>query len=215
MKKSGVIYGIGKRDKKVKDCSPYILQLWKNMLKRCYSVSYHLAQPTYSDCKVCDKWLIYSNFERWVLSQDNWQDKELDKDILSLGCKLYSEDTCMFVPQEINKLLTVKSISKEREFPIGVSYNSSTKLYHANCGMGSKGKTFNKAAKSAWEAYVLYLNSKMYYVKTLIGTHGEYIDGVLFSYLDYLEEELGYCNKTGNYRVGFFFEDYLEGLENK
>ena len=41
--------------------------------------------------------------------QQNSEGRYLDKDILVRGNKLYSPDTCLFVPQEINNLLTVQN----------------------------------------------------------------------------------------------------------
>ena len=37
------------------------------MLERCYSEFYHVSNPCYVDCKVCDEWLNYSNFVEWYL----------------------------------------------------------------------------------------------------------------------------------------------------
>ena len=47
---------------------------------------------------------------------------ELDKDILYKGNKVYSPDTCVFVPQGINSLF-VKANKLRGDLPIGVSRN--------------------------------------------------------------------------------------------
>ena len=44
---------------------------------------------------------------------------ELDKDILVKGNKIYSPDTCCFVPKEVNTVFT-KRQSKRGDYPIGV-----------------------------------------------------------------------------------------------
>jgi hypothetical protein len=80
---------------------------WHNMLKRCYSEASHAVQPTYKECGVCDEWLIFSRFRSWMEKQD-WRGKELDKDILRPGNKVYSPDNCMFVTRQINSLLHVR-----------------------------------------------------------------------------------------------------------
>ena len=46
----------------------------------------------------------------------------LDKDILFKGNKIYSSETCVFVPQSIN-MLFVKRDSKRGNLPIGVGFN--------------------------------------------------------------------------------------------
>ena len=51
------------------------------------------------------------------------QDWHLDKDILCPDCKIYSPETCTFVPTDINFLFT-KRQNKRGAYPIGVSYKS-------------------------------------------------------------------------------------------
>ncbi len=74
------------------------------MLKRCYSETYHKQKPSYIDCYVCDEWLKLSNFKSWMQKQD-WEGKQLDKDILVEGNKVYSPETCVFVSNEVNQFI--------------------------------------------------------------------------------------------------------------
>ena len=48
------------KDKYGKLIREYIL--WHNMLRRCYSDKYHEKRPTYKDCTVCNRWLVFANF---------------------------------------------------------------------------------------------------------------------------------------------------------
>jgi hypothetical protein len=97
---------------------------WTNMLKRCYSDAYHRGEPSYSDCSVCDEWKDYQNYAEWYNKNIYSADELvcLDKDLRVKGNKLYSPDTCVFLPVTLNKLLinTSKSIG---EYPVGVSYH--------------------------------------------------------------------------------------------
>lgn len=77
---------------------------WHGMFKRCYSDKAHKQRPKYAGCTVCDEWKVFSNFKRWMKLQD-WEGKDIDKDIAITGNKIYSPNTCIFVTQEINKLL--------------------------------------------------------------------------------------------------------------
>lgn len=116
-----LVYGVG-----INDCprgttkKDKIYKVWSGMLKRCYSEDYHKQRPTYIDCKVCDEWLTFSKFSEWVKTQD-WEGKQLDKDIITPGNKVYSPDNCMFVTQAINSLLTV-SKSNKGDLPVGVFF---------------------------------------------------------------------------------------------
>lgn len=93
-------------------------KVWRSMIERCYSNKYQERQPTYVGCEVCNEWLYFSNFKKWF--EENYVDGyALDKDILIKGNKVYSPQTCCFVPQEINKLL-LKHDRKRGEYPIGI-----------------------------------------------------------------------------------------------
>ena len=101
--------------------------LWKNMLERCYSDIFKKKRPTYEGCKVSDNFLYYEYFYEWCNKQigfgnDGWQ---MDKDLLIKGNKVYSEDSCIFLPREINQVL-VKCTASRGKYLIGV-YGSKTK----------------------------------------------------------------------------------------
>lgn len=83
-------------------CHYYIT--WKSMLERCYSARVQNEYPTYIGCAVVDEWLRFSGFKAWMETQD-WENKCLDKDILTPGNKLYGPDTCVFVPHKINTFM--------------------------------------------------------------------------------------------------------------
>lgn len=99
---------------------------WKRMLDRCYSPKYHAHHPTYADCRVCDAWLTFSNFKVWMETQD-YKGKQLDKDMLVHGNKLYSEETCAFVTPQLN--LFVQRPATPRDLPLGVYQNKKDHRY--------------------------------------------------------------------------------------
>jgi len=132
---------------------PY--RAWKNMLGRCYDPILHERQPTYIGCEVCPEWLIFSNFELWFLTQD-WQGKELDKDIISQGNKVYSPATCCFISSQLNTLLVARDAARGA-CPMGVSWCKQNKKYRAKIGIGGKSKhlgRFNimEEAKAAYDS---------------------------------------------------------------
>ena len=73
----------GKRRRKVVWRCPYYSR-WESMLSRVYSKNYHLRRPTYKGCSVCEEWLLFSNFKKWVDEQPcgDWENRHLDKDLL-------------------------------------------------------------------------------------------------------------------------------------
>lgn len=79
--------------------------LWYQMLRRCYDREQMERKQgrTYSDCYVCDRWFMLSNFAADIKKLDGYTDWEtkvgycLDKDIRVPGNKVYSPSTCSFV----------------------------------------------------------------------------------------------------------------------
>ncbi|MDY3948892.1 MAG: hypothetical protein SOZ04_06040 [Bacilli bacterium] len=81
---------------------------WANMLERCYSAKYQAKHPTYIGTIAYYEWLNYQNFAKWFYNNFYEIENEtmcLDKDLLSGDNKIYSHNTCCFLPQSINKVL--------------------------------------------------------------------------------------------------------------
>lgn len=117
-------------------CPVYVV--WLSMLKRCYSPKYQQTRPTYKGCSVAPDWHSFMKFREWWLSSyvDGYQ---LDKDILVTGNKVYSADTCLYVPQWLNLFTVVRNASRG-ELPIGVALRKggNNKQYQAVCSAGGK-----------------------------------------------------------------------------
>lgn len=96
-------YEGGERKLKILWQCPYYVK-WRSMLNRCYSARYHKNKPTYIGCYVCEEWLTFSNFKAWMETQD-WERKELDKDLLMEGNKEYGPNFCVFISRELNLFL--------------------------------------------------------------------------------------------------------------
>jgi hypothetical protein len=109
---------------------------WTHMLDRCYSEKYHDRRPTYKGCTVSEEWLVFSNFRDWMIKQD-WEGRELDKDILVQGNKEYSPKACIFVSSAINGLLSDHRASRG-PYPIGMSWSKSNNKFKATCSITGK-----------------------------------------------------------------------------
>lgn len=114
---------------------------WKSMLERCYSKKFQIKNPAYIGCEVSDEWLTFSNFKAWMKSQD-WEGKELDKDLLITGNRVYSKETCVFLDKEINQFTNERK-SARGEYPIGVCFNNWHKKLSALCRNPFSGKQEN------------------------------------------------------------------------
>ena len=124
-----MVCGIGIYDTDNVDCHNLSYRIWREMICRCYGKS-QLKRPSYIGCKVCEEWLTYSNYKEWY-DEHYIEGFEIDKDLLS--GKLYSPQTCVFLPSEINSFLVVKKHeNKKSKLPIGVFEGEGA--YIANCG---------------------------------------------------------------------------------
>lgn len=133
---------------------------WTSMLDRCLSDKRKAKFHTYKDATCCKEWLLFSNFKSWMEQQD-WEGKYLDKDLLVYQNKIYSPETCVFVPFEINNFL-LTSKSSRGDLPLGVTRVSKihgkytpTKQYAASCG-----HTFTKNNKRTSVRLGQYLTVK-------------------------------------------------------
>ena len=166
-KEKGLIYGIARNDAdydvevrngKIKVVCPFFRK-WFAMLSRCYNEINIKRNPSYYGCYVCDDWLAFSNFKSWMEKQD-WQGKELDKDLLVTGNKIYSPETCCFIPHEINVFM-VEGSSRRGTCLLGVTYVKKKKLYRPRCN-----NPFTKTTeelgqgKSEFEAHIKWKRRK-------------------------------------------------------
>lgn len=110
------------RSKRVWTCPYY--KVWRSMLCRCLSDSYKSLYETYNECSVAEEWKYLSSFIKWVDSQPNrdWQDCNLDKDILVRDNKIYSPETCIFISANINRFV-IDSNKIRGQFFLGVCPN--------------------------------------------------------------------------------------------
>ena len=183
------VYGIGitglqpTRDENGEKLDSYIC--WTDMLRRCYSAKYQEKQPTYKGCSVSECWLYYPNFKKWYdenYYNINNKTSQLDKDVLVKGNKVYSPDTCVFVPNFINSLFT-KRQNDRGAFPIGVYYNKTKKKYVAQLSVFKDGKKVRKHLgyfTTANEAFEVYKQAKEAYIKEIADEYKDKIPVELY-----------------------------------
>ena len=145
-------------------------ELWHSMLTRCYSDVYKKKRPTYGGCEVSDNFKSYEYFYEWCNKQigfgvnGNGNPFHLDKDLLIKGNKVYSEDSCVFIPQGINKVLT-KRESMRGEHLIGVHWHNASKAFKAQVSK-SKGKQEHLGSfNTEIEAFNAYKIAKESFIK--------------------------------------------------
>lgn len=140
-----------------------IKSILDNICNRCFNPnSYNYKNYGAKGIIVCDEWLNFQNFCQWYLDNSKWNlnnfDLDLDKDILSniqhLEQKVYSSNTCLLIPSELNRFL---------------------KGDNCNCGIFIKNKNFitkffNKF-NSFKEAKIFYAKKKYEHWEELINKY--------------------------------------------
>lgn len=172
----GVIYGVGDSTGAPRDHHAY--NQWKNMMMRCYSPSYQKKKPSYIGCTVCEEWLKYSVFFEWynIHYREGFQ---LDKDLLVSGNKVYSPDTCAYVPKRINLLFATHKAS--RSGSIGV-FPSPNGRYFVMCSTERNGN-HHGTYDTVSEAESVYKRVKEGEVRFQATQHKDELDRVIFNYL--------------------------------
>ena len=117
------VRGIGVNDVPLSTCGEGRLKnpvfaIWSSILTRVTSAK-PIHDP-YFDTTICLEWLRFSKFKEWV---DNpmsgyMEGYAIDKDIISPGSKIYSPETCCFVPTRINLLFVKHNTPSDK--PTGI-----------------------------------------------------------------------------------------------
>jgi len=185
--KRSLVYGVGVNDwvgavkvdgKKIKE-----YQLWSGVLKRCFTDGFKQSRPTYKDVTCSKEWLSMTNFVNDVSKMkgfglSGWC---LDKDILQKGNKLYSKDTCCFVPAEVNNLLTKRDNSRG-EFPVGVCFDKASGKFVAKLAINGKQKNLGRF-NTPEEAFQVYKLAKEAQIKVVAHKWQHILDERVFQAL--------------------------------
>ena len=145
--------------------------VWKGVIERSSSSTYKERFPSCKYVTVCDEWKDFQNFATWFYQQEFHKGKDekgrsyqLDKDVLLKGNKVYSPDTCCFIPPELNILLA-NSCAARGSLPLGVRQHRSKKFY---ASLQKFGKTVCLGTfNTPEEAFQAYKCAKEAHIKSL------------------------------------------------
>lgn len=176
----------GRDDKKSRS-----YKTWSSIVQRCYNDATILTSPTYSDVFVSDEWLIYSNFKAWFDANyvEGWH---VDKDIINAcASRLYSEENCAFVPQEINSLLLSCTKTYNSKLPQGVILNCTGTMYRAR--VSKRGKYVSLGTYPTKEcAFEAYREAKVEYIRELADKWRDSLDRKVYESLYTIEPKYPY-----------------------
>jgi len=158
-------------------------QLWVDMLKRC-NPTYHSKVLSYVGNTCSENFKSYTFFYEWCQQQKGFGGREshslrgswcLDKDLLTKGNKLYSEDTCVFIPQSVNKLIA-KHERQRGDYPIGVNWKKSNNCFIAQCNGRDVGRKHLGCFQTQEDAFLAYKTFKEALIKQVANEYKDLID---------------------------------------
>jgi hypothetical protein len=155
---------------------PKIYKAWDGIKTRSNCPSVWANRPNYKGCSVDDRWKDFQTFANDYINMVGYglPNRQLDKDILVKGNKVYGPDTCVLVPRDINILFTnAKNI--RGPYPVGIYYDQVLNRYCAR--MRKHGKRVHIGRyKTMQEAFEAYKNAKEAHIKVMADLYKHELD---------------------------------------
>lgn len=113
---------------RLRDMKEY--RLWEGIIHRCYGIKdYSIRDASYKHAILEDRWIRFDYFLEdlpYIKNYDMWKSFykdypkiknifEFDKDTIVDGNKIYSRDTCMFIPKFINAGYTTHASAEVKQ----------------------------------------------------------------------------------------------------
>lgn len=142
----------------------------------------------------------FQEFVEWSMAEygynvrEPYKDKEryynLEKDILSSGAKVYSPDTCLFVPITINNFLCLKGADRGK-YPIGCWFNKRSNAFESGCTMGTGRQEFLGFYDNPMDAHAAWQKAKVAHGRSLCDKYREHTKMVegFSALLDKIEQD--------------------------
>jgi hypothetical protein len=146
--------------------------VWFNMKARCEDTrAYKARNAAYADTQ--NGFESFQHFAEWCQGEYGYRKRErngffwsLDKDLISIGNRVYSEDRCMFIPNRVNILFSGTRI--EREYPMGVCYYKPLNKLRSQSHSANGTKTHLGYFDCPEEAHLAYQKHKIEVFKLLL-----------------------------------------------
>jgi len=156
-------------------------KLWSGMLERCTEACW-VKNTSYTGCNVSDNFKHYTYFYRWCQTQIGFKSKDengdywqLDKDLLITGNKLYSEDTCVFLPRKLNGLF-VNCNNVKGNSPLGVYFEKGSGKFKVRCAGVDGNRVYLGRFSVEKLAFETYKSFKETVVKQLAEKYKDQLD---------------------------------------
>ena len=152
---------------------------WLGMMQRVTNEKVQAKHTSYKDCTISEDFKSFDYFKEWYncqigCDQDGWH---VDKDLLVKGNKIYSAETCVLLPQQINTLITGANAIRG-DLPKGVYYDKSKSVnsrYRARVSQEGKYVCYGSYSNPE-DAWLAYKGAKEAWVKVVAERWKDQID---------------------------------------
>lgn len=136
------------------------------MLSRCYCDNTRYRYKTYEDCEVCEEWKLFSNFKNWF-DENYIEGYDLDKDLLVKNNRIYSPETCLFVPHKLNTLFRELGRKKQcKSVGVTIQAKNRLKIFRASGRVNEKNTTLGQYSTED-EAHKAFVCAKIATVRKM------------------------------------------------
>lgn len=180
-KKTKKLYGVGENDFKqsIQNVDGKIIwqyRLWANILFRCYKEDKCIG---YRKNTIDEKWLSFNCFYNDINKipfneRYETHSYQVDKDILSKGLHHYSNDTVCFIPQQLNKILTLRTNARG-QYKLGVSFDKKSNKFRAQINKNGKRYVIGWYDNQD-DGYKAYCDAKNVYINEIANQYKNDID---------------------------------------
>jgi len=155
---------------------------WIGMMSRCYDEN-NPGDMSYADKTVCDEWHKFQVFAEWCQHQEGFRQEgwSLDKDLLIAGAKVYSPETCCFLPKSINSQL-----AKYSDETVGKCWLKPDGKYQVNYYKPAKGSRTCTTFESYDEACHFYDRTRFTQLREVLPKYRDQLSVAALERLDYL-----------------------------
>jgi hypothetical protein len=183
-----LVRGVGKYEKGEFPCSidgkpTRDYRSWYDMIRRCTCEKYQQEYPNYIGCTISEEFLNFQNYMKWAVCQSGFglEKRHLDKDFINPGNKIYSAETCVFLPPEINTVFgTCQAV--RGDYPVGVSYHIRIGKYSSRL-QTDKGRISLGYFTDVESAFIAYKIEKEKYIKYVAEKYIDVIDERVYNIL--------------------------------
>lgn len=123
-------------------------------------------RSAYANCRLCEEWEDFANFEKFYNDNCRNEDFVLDKDLLVQGNRTYGPEYCRFIPHHVNVLFNTHQANRGN-LPVGVYFDTTAKRsepYKATLSFSGRNIALGYFSTPE-EAFEVYRKAKLNRVK--------------------------------------------------